>query len=196
MKKQSYTYVLYPVVIIALILTLPLLRSKPKHNLDSMLFVKAAHFDKKDGTWLARLYCTDAESGEAFTSVGSANTLGLAVDDARDGTYKNLYFPSAQILLLGDGIGKDELLALADYGVKTNGFPLSALLFYGGAELASEKYAVISDALKAKELSEDVRLWRYADFLLTENEMPSVFHITEDSDGKIYFDKAGSEHGR
>lgn len=196
MKKQSYTYVLYPLVIVALILTLPLLRSRPKHNLDSMLFVKAAHFDKKDGKWLARLYCTDAESTDAFTFYGEADTPERAASDAKDGSYKNLYFPSAQMLLLGDGIGKDELLELASYAIATNGFPLSVPTFYGKAELAGEKYVMLSDALKARELSEDLKLWRYADILLAENEMPSVYHITEGSDGKIYFEKARGGYGK
>lgn len=188
MKKQAYTYVLYPLAIISLILVLPLLRSKPTHNLDSMLFVKAAFFDAEDGNYTVNLYCTDAESTEAHFFYGSAKEVRLAIENAKNGSYKNMFFPSTEVLLLGDGILEGELYDIANYAVKTNDFPLSVAVFRGKKELASADYVKITDATDSRSISADTRLWRHVNELISENKMPSLLNVRKGEDGKIYFE--------
>lgn len=188
MKKQAYTYVLYPLAIIALILILPLLKSRPAHNLDSMLFVKAAFFDKIDGGYEVHLYCTDAESESEHFFYGSAKDVAEAIKNAKNGSYKNMFFPSAEVLIFGGGIDKDGLYDIAKYAVQTNDFPLSVSVFKGEKELASAEYIKITDAANARNITNNTRLWQYANELSAENKMPVILNIRTGENGKIYFE--------
>lgn len=189
MKKQAYTYLLYPLAIVLLILTLPLLRSRPAHNLDSMLFVKAIFFDKTDDGYEIFIYSTDAESGTEHFFYGNGKDVDAAVKSAKNGSFKNLFFPSAEVLLLGEGMNAEEFSELSKYAVKTNDFPLSAAVFKGGTEYASSSYIVITDAVKARGLSADVRLWRHINEFVSKNEAPTLLTVKESADGKIYFER-------
>ncbi len=187
MKKQAYTYVVYPLVIVLIILVLPLLKSNPEHNLDSMLFVKAVFLDKADGDYTLTLYATDAESGDGHLFEGSGKNIDLAIENAKNGAYKNLFFPSAELMILGDYIQKEEFLSLSEYAVKTSSFPLSVSVFKGKKDFASAEYIKITDAYKARNISGDTRLWKYANELFSESKTPSFLTIEKDGEGKINF---------
>ncbi len=189
MKKQAYTYLLYPLAIISLILTLPLLKSRPAYNLDSMLFVKAVFFDKTDGGYDVFIYSTDAESEAEHFFYGSGKDFGAAIKNAKNGSYKNLFFPSAEVLILGGGINTEDFFELSKYAVETNDFPLSAAVFKGKKEFVSASYVKIADAVRARSLSGDVRLWRHTNELLSKNKAPSLLTVRESADGKIYFER-------
>lgn len=189
MKKQVYTYVIYPVAIIFLILILPLLRSSPEHNLDSMLFVKAMFIDRSGDEYALCVYATDAESGDGYRLFGNGKQIEKAIQSAKKGSYKNLFYSSAELLVLGDGIKAKEFLHLSEYAVKTEGFPLSIATFYGTSEQVSEKYEQVSDAVGARSLGGRVRLWKYVDEALKEGKAPSLLKIREGEDGKIYFEE-------
>ena len=191
MKKQVYTYIIYPLILVLLVLVLPLLKSRPEHNLDSMLFVKAMLFDKKDGEYALFVYSTDAESGKEQFLYGSGKDVSSAVKSAEGGAYKNLFFPSAELLLLGDGITESDFLSLTQYAVKAPEFPLSVSVFRGGAELSSAKFETVIDAVKAHGIGGKSRLWKQAELLLDEEKAPFLLRVREDESGKIYFEVDG-----